>query len=189
MMSEEVKKLHTDQHELLFGVRRSVRYHVRRRQYFDRLGKFIKIFTTIGGLGTVITILDKAGVGWTLGYGTAAGVFSLIDLVIGTDEMARLHSDLAKEFIELEKQMVLAGENLTGEQLAGFTARRLEIEAKEPPPLRVLDTICHNDLARAMGYDQSAQKKVTWPQKFFSPFFDFRLEDTERPANALEDKG
>ena len=188
-MSEEVQDPQTKQHDLLFGIRRSVRYHVRRRQHFERLGKFIKIFTAIGGVGAVTTILGKANEWWTLVYCAAAGFFSLIDLVIGTGERAARHGDLSKEFIELEKQMVLAGGNLRGEELARFTARRLEIEAEEPPALRVLDTICHNDLVRAMGYDKLHQKKVTWAQKVFSQFFDWRLEDTENPPKLVEHEG
>ena len=81
------------QYKLLFDVRRSVRYHIKRRQFLDHLGKFFKIFTTIGGLGTITTILAKAGEGWTFFYGTLVGVFSIIDLVIGTDESARLHGE------------------------------------------------------------------------------------------------
>jgi hypothetical protein len=180
-VSEEIEKRESEQHALLFGVRRSVRYHVRRRQHFDRLDKFIKLFTTVGGIGTVVTLLARASEWVVMVYGALAGVFSTIDLVISTAEMARVHADLARDFIGLEKQMVLAGEKLTEAELAGFVARRLEIEAQEPPPLRVLDTICYNDLVRAMGYDKSHQKKVTALQKFFSPFFDWRLESTDDP--------
>jgi len=168
-----------EQHKLLFGVRRSARYHVRRRQNFERLDKFIKVFTTIGGLGTVTTILAKTNEWWTLGYGTAAGFFSLIDIVIGTNDLARTHADLATEFILLEKDMVLAGESLSKSELAKFTGRRLDIEMKEPPPLRVLDRICYNELIRAMGYDKSCQKKVTWWQQFLSPFCDWRFKSTD----------
>jgi hypothetical protein len=181
-MAGEDQKCDTDLdelHKLLFGVRRSARYHVRRQQYFERLDKFIKIFTTIGALGTVTTILAKANEWWTLGYGTAAGFFSLLDIVIGTSQLARTHSDLSAEFILLEKDMVLAGDRIPKSELAKFTARRLEIEIKEPPPLRVLDRLCYNDLVRAMGYDKSCQKKVTRLQKFFSPFFDYRFGDVD----------
>jgi hypothetical protein len=50
--------------------------------------------------------------------------------------------------------MVLAGD-YDATALAAFTARRLEIEADEPPILKVLDSVCHNELLRAMGYDKS----------------------------------
>jgi hypothetical protein len=144
-----------ERHKLFFDVRRSVRYHTKRRQFFGRLGRFFKFFTLIGGLGTVTTLLAKGGEGWTLAYGLLAGVFSIIDLVIGTDELARLHTDLAVEFIAIERQMVMAGKEISDKQLAEFIDRRLEIEAKEPPVLHVLDIICHHELLTAHIYDIS----------------------------------
>lgn len=167
--------------DLIFDIRRSVRYHTKRRQFFGRLGKFIKVFTVIGGLGTVTTLLTKAGELWTLAYGTLAGISSIIDLVIGTDEMARLHSDLAREFITLERRMVLAGNEITDKQLAEFIDQRLEIESKEPPVLHVLNVICHNELAKAMGYPKSEQsKKLTRLQIFFAPFCDISAHSLEK---------
>ena len=169
--SEEISR---ERHKLFFAVRRSVRYHTKRRQFFGSLGRFFKFFTLIGGLGTVTTLLAKAGEGWTLLYGTLAGLFSIIDLVIGTDELARLHTDLAVEFITLERQMVLAGKEISDKQLAEFTELRLGIEAKEPPVLHILNIICHNELLTAMGYPDSEQtKKPTRLQKFFAPITDF----------------
>ncbi|HWD91925.1 MAG TPA: hypothetical protein VG938_06205 [Verrucomicrobiae bacterium] len=178
--TEENRK---EQHKLLFDVRRSVRYHTRRRQYFDRLNKFTKIFTLIGGLGTVTTLLAKGGEVLTLFFGTVAGFFSIVDIVLGTDEMAQMHGDLMREFNTIEIGMVLVGDNLTAEQIVKFTARRLEIEAKEPPKLQVLDVICYNELVKAMGYPKSYQSKpLSWPQKFFAPALDIfpgRLEKQE----------
>ena len=171
----------SEQRKLLFDVRRSVRYHTRQRKFFSRLGKFIKVFTTVGGLGTITTILAAAGERWTLAYGTLAGVCSIVDLVIGTDEAARLHADLAVEFITLERQMVLAGKDISEKRLAEFTDQRLEIEAKEPPVLHVLNAMCHNELATAMGYPESEQsKKLTWLQKFFAPIYDISPDSLEK---------
>jgi hypothetical protein len=46
------------------------------------------------------------------------------------------------------------------------------IESEEPPPLRVLDIICHNELCEAMGYDRCHFYKVGWLQSLAAPFFD-----------------
>lgn len=37
-------------------------------------------------------------------------LFSAVNLVVGTVRMARLHEDLAKKFVDLEKELVIAGE-------------------------------------------------------------------------------
>ena len=178
-----------EQHELLFGVRRSVRYHAHRRRFFEQLDKFIKAFTAIGGLGVFVTVLQKFGTGENWGlliFGLVAGVLSIVDIVVNPDDQAHEHCNLSKDFIQLEKEIVLAGESLTSKQVAEFTARRLEIEAEEPPALRVLDTICHNELLRAMGYDDSHQKKVTKWQRFWSPLLDVNYHEA-KPL--LENKG
>jgi hypothetical protein len=106
-------------------------------------------------------------------YGSLAGICSIVDIVIGTDEVARLHADLAAEFIMLERQMLLAGKELSAQQIAEFRARRLEIEMKEPPVLHVLNAICHNELVTAMGHPESEKsKKLTWLQKLLAPVRD-----------------
>ena len=46
--------------------------------------------------------------------------------------------------------MVRAGDAVAPEQLAELGARRLQIEATEPPILRVLDAMCHNELLTAL---------------------------------------
>ncbi len=187
-MPDDVKleKRDTERHELLFGVRRSVRYHSHRRRFFDSLGKFIKIFTVIGGVGTITTLLGRAPAIWTLVYAAAAGLFSTIDLVIGCAGSAKLHSDLAREFIQLERQMTKAGANLSDEQLGDFVCRRLEIEEKEPTILRVLDLVCHNELCRAMGYERCAEVKLSWGQRFFAQFFDVGLSKIEMERGLKE---
>ena len=40
---------------------------------------------------------------------------------------------------------------MTPERLAELTDRRLAIEAGEPPILRFLDALCHNELLIAVG--------------------------------------
>jgi hypothetical protein len=58
---------------------------------------------------------------------------------------------LPADFFELEKGIVAAVE-LNAEKEAAIVAQRLDIEACEPPILRVLDSICHNEMMRALGY-------------------------------------
>lgn len=100
-------------------------------------------------------------------------VFSVIDLVVETARLARLHNDLAKKFFELEKE-IINSEDSNDNTLSKFTTHRLDIEANEPPPLKVLDSICHNELLRAMGYDKSEFVKIKWYQRLFSQFIDIR---------------
>jgi len=167
-------------HELLFDVRRSVRYHTRRRQFFDKWSKIFKFITVLSGTATFATALATLSKTWTLGSAVVVALFSTIDLIIGTSEKARLHTDLANKFIELEKDIVVASEELEELQLSELTARRLDIEAEEPPIKRILDSICHNELLRAMGYNESMQVKIRWYQRWFVNFIDIRLHSIKQ---------
>ena len=100
---------------LLFGVRRSVRCHVRREQYFDRAHH----------LGAFAAALAGAG-----------------EMAFGFTRKARRHSDLARDFIDLEKALVQAGDALPESRLRELEAVRLDIEAPKPPVLRALDVRC-----------------------------------------------
>ena len=162
--------------DLIFGVRRSSRYHTKRRQYFENMSRFIKIVTAFTGIGTFATMLSETiGLYWTLAFSSFVALFSTIDLVVGTSEMARLHSDLARRFITLEKQLVKAGNEIEESALNDFIAQRLEIEIEEPPKLGILDIICHNELVKAMGYGDDEQVKLNFFQRRFSHYCDIGL--------------
>jgi hypothetical protein len=62
----------------------------------------------------------------------------------------------------------------------GLPLKRLEIEANEPPVKRVLDSLCHNDLCRAMGCapDQFVQVKLY--QRMFAQFVDINQHKISR---------
>lgn len=157
----------------MFGIRRSIRYHIKRRQHFDRWSRRIAILGTVSGVGTVTTLLGKAGEIWTLVFASAVSVFSILDLVVRTGDAAKVHADLARQFIDIEKGIVTVGAPITMEMLRQFEAKRLEVEAEEPPPLRVLDCVCHNELLRAMGYDESEKVDLTFLQRLFANYLDW----------------
>lgn len=168
-------------HNLLFGVRRSIRYHNRRERFFDRLHKFSTFLSALTGTATVASVLAKAGPGWTVSFAFSVAVFSVIDLVVGTARQARLYNDLARRFFGLEKAIITC-KDPSEDDIAYFTAQRLDIEADEPPPLKVLDSICHNELLRAMNYDESHYVKIEWYQRWLSNLIDIQEHKIKRPS-------
>lgn len=161
-------------HDLLFGVRRSVRYHYRRRAFHDRLSKTAAVLSAISGSATIITLFSALPKAWPVGFAAAVAVFSAINLVLSPAQAARAHHDLIKSFLGLEKDILAVDPKvMTAEDYNRLNARRLDIEAEEPPPLKVLNCICHNELTRAMGYDSSQQVEIKWYHRWTAPFFDF----------------
>ncbi len=159
-------------HDLLFGVRRSIRYHARRRMFFDRFRQITSALGVIFGSATVFTLLSDAGALYPALAAALVTVFFTFDLVVGTGPAARLHDDLCRRFIELERQMEMAEKPRDTHSVAKFRACRLEIEADEPPVYRVLDMMCHNELMCAMGYESSQFARIRFYQRWLAHFFD-----------------
>ena len=172
----EQADLEKDYNRLLFGVRRSVRYHSRRRQHYERLHNAVLFLALVLGSVTVATFAAAIGADWPLWLKSLpAATVSLLaglDLVVGSTRQAWLHADLARQFIDLERRLARGQTDLTPTLIEEVTAARLTIEATEPPVLRVLDTLCHNELLRAMGYDPAREVRVGFFQRLFAPFFD-----------------
>lgn len=160
-------------HELLFGVRWSVRYHMRRQQFFERWHTITSATSVVFGSATVAFVLAEMGAAWIAGGAIVVTFFSAIDLVVGTSRMARHHNDLARRFIGVEKSMAEVAEPHE-EDVRRFTGERLTIESDEPPVLRNLDILCHNELMRAQGYPEDGQKQLGPVQTLFAPFLDWR---------------
>jgi hypothetical protein len=167
---KEEKQRKDELHELLFGVRRSIRYHNRRRRFFDGFDKLAKVLSVIGGSAAVAAVVGSFH--WAaVALSTMVAVTSAFSLVVGPAQGARLHAELAKRFATLEHDIVRSKQP-NADRLNDFVAERLLIEADEPPPMRVLDTLCHNELCEAMGYDACHFYKVGWFQAVFAQILD-----------------
>ena len=158
---------------LLFGVRRSIRYHNRRRSFFDKFNSITNALALIMGSATVYGALKTNLEGIAILAPAFITIFSSINLVIGSTRQARVHHDLCKRFIFLEK-MISECRNPDENELAKWTSERLDIESEEPPVLHVLNSICHNELLRAMGYSKEDCVEISWLQRFLAPFIDFQ---------------
>lgn len=169
---------------LLFDIRRSIRYHNRRRAFFDRLDQITNMLSVVFGSAAVFGVLEQGYKPLALvAAGLVTGV-SAVNLVLGSALRARAHADFAREFIALEKRLTC--EPTCDEKLIiEVRAERLSIEAEEPPVLHVLNVICHNEQMRAMGYKKDQLAPVRWWQRLFSQVVDLR-EDLLEPGRTSE---
>lgn len=164
--------LERERYRLLFSVRRSVRYHTRRRRFFDRFHTCATALQVLLGSATLLLFLKDLSVS-PLIPAALVTLLSTLDLVIGSTAAAREHHDLTRRFIALEKQLLAAGEY--GEtELRVFKGQRLDIEADEPPPLHVLNAICHNETLRALGHSREELVRIGPFQRGLAHFFDWR---------------
>jgi len=179
-MSEQKLEIENRFFKLLFAVRRSVRYHTHRRKHFERLAVATNFFVI--ATGSTVVGIASAGMAehraLTIFFGALTATLGSLDLVVGFSVKACDYRNLARDFSQLEMQLVKAGANLDEKALAEMTNRRLEIEQNEPPVLRVLDGYCHNEMVRITDYktyEEAEGEKITisfW-QSVFMPWFDW----------------
>ncbi|MDB6122093.1 MAG: hypothetical protein JWQ71_1086 [Pedosphaera sp.] len=162
----------TRKHELLFGIRRSIRYHARRRRFFDRLKRGMTFLTVMCGMGTFAMLLAHVPPAWPIATAMTLTVLAVFDLLVNTAEGVRLHADLGRRFTEIEMDLVLTEDNLTDQQVREFANQRLRVVLEEPPTMRVLDCICHNEVVRVMGHNKAYEVKLSKWQRFFANFLD-----------------
>ena len=175
--------------DLIFGVRRSIRYHTRRRKFFDALSVWADFLIIIsGGTAVAFAVGEAKKSKATVILGAIIAVVGTLDLVIGFSTKARDYHDLVKEFSALEREMTAAGDAKTKENLAKFKNRRLEIEEEEPPILRVLNNYCHNELCRATDKDDKYFIKISWYQSLFKQWFDLFPSTMKSKAKIAEEQ-
>lgn len=149
-----------DKFELLFSVKRSIRYHDRRVAHFERLHQLSSLLTIL--LASSI-LLQIAGAKyeppvWLTVLSFLAAVLAAIDIIIGYAKCAEKHLSLKRRFCELES--CVAEANSTSE-LGKCLKRRAQIEQDEPPIYRALDILCHNEIVNAMDIaDENPLRRV-----------------------------
>lgn len=164
----------------LFSVRRSIRYHQRRRAFYDRLDQFSNMLSLIFGSAAIYGVLEDNAKNVALVASAMVTVVSSINLVVGSAQRGRAHADFMRRYVDLEKRM-LGSES--EERLLEVAEARLSIEAEEPPVMHVLNIICHNETMRAMGFKKEDLPKIGWFQSFVSQVFDFRESSIHNPDN------
>ena len=158
-------------YDLLFGIRRSVRYHDRRRRFYESWNTFTVFVATVGSSAAVAAFLAAAAPPWLAAIAAAVvAVTAAADLAVGTARRADRHGDLARQFFTLERRFV-HDKNLTNDEYAEIVDERLRIEATEPPTLRLLDALCHFEVLRSLGHDPSLMPRVPWVRRIAAQGF------------------
>lgn len=137
-----------DSLRLLFGIRRSVRYHDRRLAHYQSLQKVTNFLTVMLSGVVLFDIAGSSIPGFVKWISLPAAVLSALDLVVGYGHLGSLHRDLKHKFTNLERRMIVRASN---DSTANVQADRIVTEADEPPPFRALDGLCHNELLIADG--------------------------------------
>lgn len=128
---------------------RSIRYHDRRRSFYettDLLGNFV---TFLSGSTAVISLLNAAAVPpfLALPAGAIVAIVSGLTIMIRPSTKASEHARLRQRFHDLRIRIA----KFDGSDIRTLEAERVDIEREEPVIYRALDLLCHNELALAHG--------------------------------------
>jgi hypothetical protein len=150
-------------------------------RFFDAWDLWVKGFSVMAGTGAFAALWkDSAHPDAALWLMASITALTTITLVFGFSSKARLHSDLARRYLELESIVVT---NITASEqfLADVDGKVRLIEAQEPPPLGALVTICQNEIARQEGHEDHIVP-VPFYQRWLAQFFDF---EAPKPTSAV----
>ena len=152
MSDEEQSDIQRAWYKEHFAVQRSIKYHTRRQAFYDSWNNITNAVSILLGAGTVAALARELPLADMLSvvFPIVITIFSTLNLVWGTTRRARLHNELYRRFIELQRKMV-SSSAVEAQACRIFRGERLAIEADEPPTMFVLSALCHNEVARANG--------------------------------------
>ncbi|MCY3986407.1 MAG: hypothetical protein OXF23_05125 [Candidatus Dadabacteria bacterium] len=174
-------------YELLFGIRRSIRYHTHRRRFFEAWNTLTVSIAMLGSSSAIVSFIALAEAETTspwipIAISAFVAFTGALDFAIGTGRRSNEHGDLARQFISLEIEFGTDQEP-SEVDLDRLTKERLKIEAREPVALRLLDAMCHYELLRAMG-DESDHPRVSLFRRSLMHFFSQAVFARELPVRS-----
>lgn len=169
---------------LLWNIRLSALYHLKRERFLDGAEKASKAVSVLGG-ATAFSQIYSSGEGglWVTGLIT---LVSTLTLVYSTASKAREHAELGRDFRRLESDILALGDSVTVFDIAKFESKRVSLESSEPASLGALATQCHNELCERFGlFDQITPLRFL--DRVFKNIIDID-QTIHRPATAAPPK-
>ncbi|NOT14235.1 MAG: hypothetical protein HOP21_01410 [Methylotenera sp.] len=150
-----------EQYGLFFDVRRSIRYHDRRRSFFELMHRITAALTILMA-GSILFDIGKTGATapWLVGLSVFAAVLATFDMVVGYASQADLHRSLKVRFGNLEMAIVAGGS--TQAEWDEHQLKRLTIELDEPAVYRALDILCYNEVSIADGVQKENLRSIDY---------------------------
>jgi hypothetical protein len=143
-----------------FRVHVSVRYHARRRAWYDRLHRIMTLVIATGASAGVAAIcgglLREAEF-----LAVAVAVAGALELALSLPERARVEDALYRRFNALAADIAEA-RSITDADVRSWEARRLLIRSDADDRLEALRRVCHNLEAEARAYPLEAFYSL-WP--------------------------
>ncbi len=141
--------------KLDFAIEKSMRYHQRRRGFYDVINRFSMFAVVICGSAAFARLFDSAEF-----FAAAATVIAAINLVWAPSHRARDHEILFRRFSNLAVKV--RTEPASASTYDEWVKERIEIETDEPPIYIALEADCDNEVRRAWGRTKNMVKIDVW---------------------------
>lgn len=144
-----------DVFDILFPLEKSIRYHQRRRAFYDGWHRWLMFAIIVAGSTSVTDVLS----GHEKIMALLTAVLGAIDLVFALPDKARDHEFLLRRFSSMVGT-IRQSQSPTQQDIDRWRAERVEIEADEPAVYWALEAACYNEATRAFDRDPNAEVYV-----------------------------
>ena len=160
------EKLENRIFQLDFAVEKSMRYHQRRRGWYDGIHRiFMVVIIASGSVAGLYEGLPEGVRGYLSVF---VAVLAVLDLVFGLYHRARDHEVLFRRFSDLAVKIRTSSHDETehgDEYYKEWVKERINIEKDEPPIYMALEADCDNEVRHALGRTEGIVK-IGWWSRF-----------------------
>lgn len=152
--------------EVLYKANVTYRYHRKRQRFFDLLDKGTKAATVLLGASLLGESLKQH---LPLVAAAISGL-GLLALVFGYGDRKQAHKELSESAMQFVAKIEEAGTaKLTDELASQWEAELARLNAKEPPTLKTLVTLCEHEQSTANGHPGHVPLPC-WRKRVFADF-------------------
>ena len=184
-------------HDLWFPVFCSVKYHSRRRRFYENVNNaalFCAFLFSTATMASLLAVSDGAS-GFIAHLGELPAIVTSIlvgiTLVGRVGAKANDHNDLKRRFIRLQQDMERGRAAMDETRIAGWREERLEIEMDEPPINHVVHAQCYNEVVKSLKMADTEKRyvKIGFRHRAFgwiTRAFDDGLKLEPQPAGSTD---
>jgi hypothetical protein len=156
--------------DLKFALDKSIRYHQRRRAFFEMAHRAVMFLVIMTGSGAAFEIFGDGRL-----LATIAALLGAFDLAYSPGSRARDHIILHQRFSSLLAETMRISVP-SDQEIRNWTAERLRIEADEPPIFWALEKDCHNEVCFARGKSSPEYlNRLTLAERIFMQLYRFDI--------------
>jgi len=153
---------------VLFPVEKSIRYHRRRRAFYDSWHRWLMLGVILAGSASVADVIPS----YPKVLGLIIALFGASDLVFGLSDKARDHDFLMRRFCHLMADMRSCSEP-TRAHVDRWQVERIQIEADEPATYWALEAACFNEATRAFDRNRDDEVHLAWYYRLTKNYFQY----------------